>query len=64
MLNYFSVGCFRLPPPPTPDKYSYETDRSFAYPVTVHTLDPSIESSRTKEVVFVFMLQSEVTLWI
>ena len=62
MLNYFSVGCFRLPPPPPSDKYSYETDPLFAYPVTVHTLDPSIESSHTKEVVFVFMLQSEVTL--
>ena len=27
-----------------------------------HSLDPSIESSRTKEVVLVFMFQSEVIL--
>ena len=45
-----------------PDKSSYEIGRSFADPLTVHSLDPSIESSRTKEVAFVFMFQSEVIL--
>ena len=44
------------------DKYSYEIRRSFADPLTVHSLDPSIESSRTKEVVFIFIFQSEVIL--
>ena len=28
--------------------------------LTVHSLDPSIQSSRTKEVVLVFIFQSEV----
>ena len=32
--------------------------------LTVHSLHPSIESSRTKKVVFVFMFQSKVILWI
>ena len=40
-----------------PDKYSCEIGRSFADPLTVHSLDPSIDSSRTKE-----MLPSEVIL--
>ena len=45
-----------------PDKYSYEIGRSFGDPLTVHSLDPSIDSSRTKEAAFVFMFQSEVIL--
>ena len=47
---------------PPPDKYSYEIGRSFADPLTVHSLDPLIESSRTKKVVLVFILQFEVIL--
>ena len=45
-----------------PDKYSYEIGRRFVDPLTVHSLDSSIDSSRTKEVVFAFMFQSEVIL--
>ena len=48
--------------PSAPDKYSYKIGRSFANPLTVYSLDPSIESSRTKEVMFVFIFQSEVIL--
>ena len=57
--NYFSVGRFR-----PPDKYSYEIGRLFEDPLNVHSLNLSIESSRTKEVVFVFIFQSEVIFWI
>ena len=57
MQDYFFVG--RLQPP---DKYSYEIGRRFVDPLTVYSLDSSIDSSRTKEVVFVFMFQSEVIL--
>ena len=32
-----------------PDKYSYGIGQSFTDPLTVHSLDTSIESSRTKE---------------
>ena len=35
-----------------PYKYSYEIGRSFADPLTVHSLYPSIKSSHTKKVVF------------
>ena len=47
--DYFSVGGFRHH-----DTYSYEIGRSFANPLTFHSLDPSIESSRKKEV-FLFL---------
>ena len=46
-LHYFSVGRFR-----PPGKYSYEIGRSFADPLTVHSLYPSIKSSHTKKIVF------------
>ena len=46
-----SVGRF-CPLPPS-DSFAYEVGRSFVDPLTVHSLDPSIKSSRTKEVVFV-----------
>ena len=48
----------------TTDKYLYDICRSFADPLTVHSLDPSINSSRTKEVVLVFNFQSKVLLFI
>ena len=43
---------------------NFNETHSVADPLTVYSLDLSIESSHTKEVVFVFMFQSEVTLWI
>ena len=49
--------------PPIPDKCSYEIGRSFPDLLTVHSLGPSIESIRAKEVVFVFMFQSEFIFW-
>ena len=39
-----------------PGKYSYEINSLFADPLTVHSLDPSIEGSRTKEVSSVFQV--------
>ena len=65
-IKTFSVGKLRPPPPPTPpptphpsDKYSHEIKRSLTDPLTVHSIYPLIESSHTKEVVFVFIFQSE-----
>ena len=63
-IKTLSVGKLRPPPlpPRTPhpsDKYSHEINRSFTDPLTVHYIYPLIESSHTKEVVFVFMFQSE-----
>ena len=43
-----------------PDKYLCEISQSFVNHVTFHSLDPSIESSFTKEVGFIFTLQSEI----
>ena len=48
--------------PAPPDKFSYEIGRSFVDPLTIHSIDLSIESSRTKEVVFDLIFQSEVNL--
>ena len=56
-----SVGSAPAPPSP-PDKFSYEIRLSLADPLTVHSLDPSIDSSRTKEVVLVFIFHSDVIL--
>ena len=56
-------GSRATPPPPPPDKCSYEIGRSFPDLLTVHSLDPSFESIRAKEVVFVFMFQSEFIFW-
>ena len=45
-------------------KCSYEIGWSFADPLTVHSLYPSITSSCIKDIVFVFLFQSEIILWI
>lgn len=45
---------------PPPVKYLYEIGQSFADPLIVHSLDPSIEKSRTKEIVFVSTFQFEL----
>ena len=58
-IKTFSVGKLRPPTPHPPDKYSHEINRSFTDPLTVHSIYSLIESSHTKEVVFVFMFQSE-----
>ena len=62
--NYFSIGRFRPPPPPPLliSIHMRSTDRPIdrTNTLTVHSLDPSIQSSRTKEVVLVFIFQSEV----
>ena len=61
-INHISKIISPLVDSGPPDKYSYDIGRSFADPLTAHSLDPSIESSRTKEVVLVFIFQSEVIL--
>ena len=61
-LKLFLRWSVLLPPPSFPDKYSYEIGLLLADPLTVHSPDPSIDSSRTKEVVFVLISQSEVNL--
>ena len=48
----------------TTDKYLYDICRSFADPLTVHSLDRSINNSCTKEVVLVFNFQDKVLLFI
>ena len=43
-----------------PEKYSYEIGQSFVDPLTIHSLDPLIGSSRTKKVGFVFRFLSGI----